>query len=63
MVLTSCSLLHGIVPAGGKHGDMAYAAAFIIHTTPMLTELDAFSWWTISDICACDSLSLQCYLK
>ena len=22
MVLTSCSLLHGIVPAGGKHGDM-----------------------------------------
>jgi hypothetical protein len=38
---------------------MAYAAAFIIHTTPMLTELDAFSWWTISDICACDSLSLS----
>jgi len=35
---------------GGKHGDMAYAAAFIIHTTPMLTDLDAFSWWTISDI-------------
>jgi xylan 1,4-beta-xylosidase len=35
---------------GGKHGDMAYAAAFIIHTTPMLTDLDAFSWWTISDV-------------
>ena len=29
---------------GGKHGDMAYAAAFIIHTTPQLTDLDAFSW-------------------
>ena len=35
---------------GGKHGDMSYAASFIIHTTPMLTELDAFSWWTISDV-------------
>ena len=35
---------------GGKHGDMAYAAAFIMHTVPMLTDLDAFSWWTISDI-------------
>ena len=35
---------------GGKHGDMAYAAAFIMHTTPLLTDLDAFSWWTISDI-------------
>ena len=35
---------------GGKHGDIAYAAAFIIHTTPMLTGLDAFSWWTISDV-------------
>lgn len=35
---------------GGKHGDMAYAAAFIMHTTPMLTDLDAFSWWTISDV-------------
>jgi len=35
---------------GGKHGDMAYAAAFIFHTVPQLTELDAFSWWTISDV-------------
>jgi hypothetical protein len=29
---------------------MAYAAAFIVHNIPMLTDLDAFSWWTISDI-------------
>lgn len=35
---------------GGKHGDMAYAAAFILHTIPTLTELDMFSWWTISDV-------------
>lgn len=35
---------------GGKHGDMAYAAAFILHTVPQLTGLDAFSWWTISDV-------------
>lgn len=35
---------------GGKHGDMAYAAAFILHTVPQLTDLDAFSWWTISDV-------------
>ena len=29
---------------------MAYAAAFIFHTIPQLTDLDAFSWWTISDV-------------
>ena len=29
---------------------MSYAAAFVFHTVPQLTDLDAFSWWTISDV-------------
>lgn len=35
---------------GGKHGDTAYAAAFIFHTIPLLTSLEVVSWWTFSDI-------------
>ena len=35
---------------GGKHGDVAYAAAFVMHTLPRLTSLEVVSWWTFSDI-------------
>jgi len=35
---------------GGKHGDTAYAAAFVMHTLPRLTSLDVVSWWTFSDV-------------
>ena len=35
---------------GGRHGDTAYAAAFVVHTLPRLTSLDLVSWWTFSDI-------------
>lgn len=35
---------------GGTHGDTSYAAAFIVHTMPLLTSLEVVSWWTFSDI-------------
>ena len=35
---------------GGKHGDLSYAASFVVHTLPRLTSLDVVSWWTFSDI-------------
>ena len=35
---------------GGKHGDLSYAAAFIVHTLPLLGSLDVVSWWTFTDI-------------
>jgi hypothetical protein len=35
---------------GGRHGDTAYAAAFIMHTVPQLSSLHVLSWWSISDI-------------
>ena len=35
---------------GGSHSDRAYAAAFVMHTVPLLSRLEAVSWWTFSDI-------------
>ncbi len=35
---------------GGTHGDLSYAAAFVVHTLPKLGALDVVSWWTFSDI-------------
>jgi hypothetical protein len=35
---------------GGRHGDTSYAAAFVMHTLPLLTPLEVVSWWTFSDI-------------
>ena len=35
---------------GGKHGDMSYAAAFVMRNIPLLASLDVLSWWTFSDI-------------
>jgi len=35
---------------GGPHGDTSYAAAFIVHTLPLLSSLEVVSWWTFSDI-------------
>ena len=29
---------------GGKHGDLSYAAAFVMHTLPRLTSLKHFHW-------------------
>eukprot|EP00962_Isochrysis_galbana_P000107 scaffold32_cov120-Isochrysis_galbana.AAC.1 len=35
---------------GGRHGDTAYASAFIVHTVPQLASVEVLSWWGLSDI-------------
>ena len=32
---------------GGHHGDLSYAAAFVMHNVRLLTDLDVWSYWTL----------------
>ena len=33
-----------------QHGDLSYAAAFVMHNVPLLTNLDVWSYWTFTDV-------------
>jgi hypothetical protein len=41
--------LNNIAPGGELHRDKAYAAAFMLHNVPLLTNLTLMSWWTFTD--------------
>jgi xylan 1,4-beta-xylosidase len=40
----------GARTGGGHHGDLSYAAAFVMHNVPLLTDLDLWSYWTFTDV-------------
>jgi hypothetical protein len=39
--------LHFAFISDSDHGDLSYAAAFVMHNVPLLTDLDLWSYWTL----------------